>query len=59
MHLNICEATESIYKKVIAAGVKIINEIERFEFGGQTFSCEDLEFQVWVFTRHDPWLKTW
>ncbi len=48
-----------IYDRALAAGVKIIQELEKFEFGGETFICEDIESHVWVITSHDPWKKLW
>lgn len=48
-----------IYASAKRAGATIIDELARFELGGSTFSCEDLESHVWVFTSHDPWKKQW
>jgi uncharacterized glyoxalase superfamily protein PhnB len=48
-----------IYQSAVQAGAKIVDEIKDFQFGGQSFSCEDVEGHLWVFTSHDPWQKLW
>ena len=48
-----------IYDRAVTAGANIIQELESFEFGGETFIFEDLESHIWVITNHDPWKKTW
>ena len=48
-----------IFDTAKAAGARIIDDIQDFQFGGRTFSCEDLESHVWVFSSHDPWRKLW
>jgi uncharacterized glyoxalase superfamily protein PhnB len=48
-----------IYNRALAAGANIIQEIESFEFGGETFIFEDIESHIWVITSHDPWKVTW
>jgi uncharacterized glyoxalase superfamily protein PhnB len=50
---------ERIFEMAKAAGARIIDELQDFQFGGKTFSCEDLESHVWVFSSHDPWKKLW
>ncbi|MGC4090360.1 MAG: VOC family protein [Polyangiaceae bacterium] len=50
---------DRIYQSAKAAGARVIDEIADFHFGGRTFSCEDLESHVWLFTSHDPWQKIW
>ena len=53
--LIVVDDPDAIYGKARAAGATIIDDIADFEFGGRTFSCEDLERHLWVFTSHDPW----
>lgn len=53
------EDPEIIYKMVVESGIKIIDEIEEFQFGGKTFSCKDIESHIWVITSHNPWKKLW
>ena len=48
-----------IYDRAVTAGANIIQEIESFEFGGETFIFEDIESHIWVITSHDPWKKIW
>jgi uncharacterized glyoxalase superfamily protein PhnB len=50
---------DRIYQSAKLAGARIVDEIQDFQFGGRTFSCEDLESQLWVFSSHDPWKKRW
>jgi uncharacterized glyoxalase superfamily protein PhnB len=47
------------FRTAKAAGARIVADIEDFQFGGRTFSCEDLESHLWVFSSHDPWRKLW
>jgi uncharacterized glyoxalase superfamily protein PhnB len=53
------ENPDEIYTKAIAAGAAIIDEIDDFQFGGRTFTCQDPESHLWVITSHDPWKKIW
>ena len=50
---------DCIYGTAKAAGARIVDDIHDFQFGGRTFSCEDPEAHLWVFSSHDPWHKTW
>lgn len=53
------ENPDEIYLRVKTSGVDIIDEIEDLEFGGRSFSCEDIESHLWVISSHDPWKKIW
>ena len=59
VHFDLCEDPENIYKMVIEAGAEIIDKLAEFQFGGRTFSCKDIESNVWIFTSHNPWGKFW
>lgn len=50
---------DRIFLMAKAAGASIVDEIQDFQFGGRTFSCEDPESHLWVFSSHDPWRKLW
>jgi uncharacterized glyoxalase superfamily protein PhnB len=50
---------DQIYQMAKTAGARIIDELADFQFGGRTFSCEDCESHLWVFTSHDHWKKVW
>jgi uncharacterized glyoxalase superfamily protein PhnB len=50
---------DRIFLMAKAAGASIVDEIQDFQFGGRTFSCEDPESHLWVFSSHDPWQKVW
>lgn len=50
---------DRIFRSANAAGAHIVDSIEDFQFGGRTFSCEDPESHLWVFSSHDPWRKLW
>ena len=55
--LIVVDDPDAIYERSRAARANIIDEIADFEFCGRTFSCEDNERHLWVFTSHDPWKK--
>lgn len=50
---------DQIYQMATTARARIIDELADFQFGGRTFSCEDCESHLWVFTSHDHWEKLW
>ena len=56
--LIVVDDPDTVYRDARAAGARIIDEIEDFEFGGRTFSCQDIEGHLWVFTSHDPWARS-
>jgi uncharacterized glyoxalase superfamily protein PhnB len=43
------------YARAIAAGAKIVHEIEDASYGGRGYSCYDLEGHLWSFGSYDPW----
>lgn len=46
-----------IYEKAIKAGVEILEELSEFPFGGESFSCRDLESHIWIISSHNPWAQ--
>lgn len=52
------ENPKEIYQMAVKAGVEIIEELSEFQFGGQTFSCIDLESHIWIIGSHNPWAKS-
>jgi uncharacterized glyoxalase superfamily protein PhnB len=50
---------DRVFATAKAAGARMVDDIKDFQFGGRTFSCEDPESHLWVFTSHDPWRKLW
>ena len=38
-----------------AAGAKILSELEKKEYGGESFTCSDPEGHIWYFGTYDPW----
>lgn len=50
---------DHIYSLANSASALIVDSIEDFAFGGRTFSCENLEGHLWVFSSHDPWVVSW
>jgi uncharacterized glyoxalase superfamily protein PhnB len=50
---------DRIFATAKAEGARIVDDIHDFQFGGRTFSCEDVESHLWVFSSHDPWRKLW
>jgi uncharacterized glyoxalase superfamily protein PhnB len=45
------------YARAVAAGAKIVHEIEDASYGGRGYSCYDLEGHLWSFGSYDPWAK--
>ena len=43
------------YARAVAAGAKIVHEIEDASYGGRGYSCRDLEGHLWSFGSYDPW----
>jgi uncharacterized glyoxalase superfamily protein PhnB len=43
------------YARAVAAGAKIVREIEDAGYGGRGYSCRDLEGHLWSFGSYDPW----
>ena len=43
------------YARAVAAGAKIVREIEDASYGGRGYSCLDLEGHLWSFGSYDPW----
>ena len=43
------------YARAVAAGAKIVHEIEDASYGGRGYSCYDLEGHLWSFGSYDPW----
>ena len=43
------------YARAVAAGAKIVREIEDASYGGRGYSCHDLEGYLWSFGSYDPW----
>jgi len=43
------------YARAVAAGAEIVIELKDEDYGGQDYSCRDLEGHVWNFGSYDPW----
>lgn len=46
---------DALYARAKAASARIIVEIKDEDYGGQGFSCYDLEGHLWNFGSYDPW----
>ncbi len=46
---------DAAYTRAKAAGARIAMEIRDEDYGGQGFSCYDLEGHLWSFGSYDPW----
>jgi uncharacterized glyoxalase superfamily protein PhnB len=46
---------DAVYDSAKVAGAKIAIEIRDEDYGGQGFSCYDLEGHLWSFGSYDPW----
>jgi predicted enzyme related to lactoylglutathione lyase len=45
------------YRRALAAGAGIVQEIEGQVYGGRSYSCRDPEGYLWNFGTYDPWLR--
>jgi uncharacterized glyoxalase superfamily protein PhnB len=54
LSLIVSDCTE-LYAKAKAAGAKILSELEKKEFGGESFTCSDPEGHIWYFCTYNPW----
>ena len=43
------------YARAVAAGAKMVREIEDAGYGGRGYACRDLEGHLWSFGSYDPW----
>jgi uncharacterized glyoxalase superfamily protein PhnB len=50
---------DRIFLTAKSAGARIVDDIQDFQFGGRTFSCEDPETHLWNFSSHNPWRTLW
>jgi uncharacterized glyoxalase superfamily protein PhnB len=48
---------EAIYVRVKAAGTEIVQELSKPDYGGQAFSCRDLEGHIWWVGSYNPWAE--
>lgn len=51
----IVEDADKHYLRAVAAGAKIVMEIQDEDYGGRGYSCRDPEGHVWNFGSYDPW----
>ncbi|NJO11627.1 MAG: glyoxalase [Leptolyngbyaceae cyanobacterium SL_1_1] len=49
------EDVDQHYQRAIAAGAKIVLEIQDQDYGGRDYSCRDPEGHVWIFGNYNPW----
>ncbi len=49
-----CKAT---YDRAKAAGAEIVQELMKPDYGGEAFSCRDLEGHVWFIGTYNPWAE--
>jgi uncharacterized glyoxalase superfamily protein PhnB len=53
----IVEDTDAHYRRAVAAGAKILMDIEDKDYGGRGYTCSDPEGNVWSFGSYDPWAR--
>lgn len=44
------------YARAKAAGAEIVDALETKDYGGDGYSCRDLEGHLWSFGSYDPWV---
>ena len=47
--------TDVHYRRAVAAGAKIVQDIKDEDYGGRGYTCLDPEGHVWSFGSFDPW----
>ncbi len=52
----IVEDADAHYARAVAAGAKIVMEIQDEDYGGRGYSCRDPEGHLWNFGTYDPWV---
>lgn len=53
----VVEDADAHYRQAVAAGAKILLDIEDKSYGGRGYTCLDLEGHVWSFGDFDPWAE--
>jgi uncharacterized glyoxalase superfamily protein PhnB len=48
---------DEVYRKVKAAGGRIVIDIKDEDYGGRGFSCRDPEGRLWNVGTYDPWAE--
>lgn len=51
----IIQDVEDVYHKAVANGAEIVLELKTEAYGGQSFSCRDIEGHLWNFGSYNPW----
>ncbi|MFV3305376.1 VOC family protein [Pseudomonas sp. NY15181] len=46
---------EALYRAAVGGGAQIVIDIKDEDYGGQGFTCRDLEGHIWSFGTYDPW----
>jgi uncharacterized glyoxalase superfamily protein PhnB len=54
LSLIVSDCTD-LFAKAKAAGAKILSELDKKEFRGESFTCSDPEGHIWSFSTYDPW----
>jgi uncharacterized glyoxalase superfamily protein PhnB len=53
----IVEDADRHYARAVAAGARVVMELEDQEHGGRAYSCLDPEGHLWNFGTYDPWAE--
>ena len=51
----IVEDADRHYARAVAAGARVVMELEDQDHGGRAYSCLDPEGHLWNFGTYDPW----
>ena len=51
----IVDDVDAHYARAVAAGARIVLDIEDKDYGGRGYTCRDPEGHVWSFGSYDPW----
>ncbi len=45
---------DALHRRAVAAGAKVVRELEDMDYGSREFSARDLEGNLWSFGTYDP-----
>ena len=54
-HYVVVADADEHHARAVAAGAKIVEELEDKDYGGRGYGCLDPEGNVWSFGTYDPW----
>ena len=53
----VIDDVKAVYERAKAAGAEILLDLREESYGGEHFTCRDLEGHIWSVGIYDPWKK--